>query len=99
MASSQELFSAVLVPQKVKEIMPDTCHIRPLKRSDFHRGHLDVLRGLTHVGEISETAWTERFDWMKGCNGTYYTLVIVDESRDASKSIVGTGTLFVEKKL
>ncbi|KAF8864460.1 acyl-CoA N-acyltransferase [Acephala macrosclerotiorum] len=98
MASSQELFSSALVPQKVKEIMPDTCHIRPLKRSDFHRGHLDVLRGLTHVGEISETAWTERFDWMKGCNGTYYTLVIVDESRGAAQSIVGTGTLFVEKK-
>jgi len=72
--------------------------MRPLKRSDFHRGHLDVLRGLTHVGEISEQAWTERFDCMKACNGTYFPVVIIDESREISKSIVGTGTLVVEKK-
>lgn len=51
------------------------------------------------MGYIPESAWIERFDFMKGCNGTYYTVVIVDESREDSKQIVGTGTLFVEKKL
>ncbi|KUJ08622.1 acyl-CoA N-acyltransferase [Mollisia scopiformis] len=98
MTSSQEQFSASLISQEVQATLPDSCTLRPLKRSDFHRGHLDVLRGLTHVGDISEAAWTERFDWMKSCHGTYYTVVIVDESREESKSIVGTGTLLVEKK-
>ncbi len=99
MTSSQELFSSSLISQEVQAILPNTCTLRPLERSDFHGGHLDVLRGLTHVGDISESTWTERFDFMKSCNGTYYTVVIVDKSKEASKSIVGTGSLFVEKKL
>lgn len=99
MSASEELFSSSLIPQEVQKMLPDGYTLRPLQRVDFHKGHLEPLRGLTHVGDISEAAWTERFDWMKGCKGTYYTLVIVDESREAAKSIVGTGTLLVEKKL
>jgi glucosamine-phosphate N-acetyltransferase len=98
MASATSLFSADLVSPKVKDALPEGYTLRPLQRSDFKKGHLDVLRDLAHVGDITEEQWTERFDWMVGCNGSYYVLVIVDENRDGGK-IVGTGTLIIEKKL
>ena len=72
--------------------------MRPLERSDFKNGHLNVLRDLAWIGEISEQEWTERFDLMTKCPGTYFILVIVQKNNDAEK-IVGTGTLMVEKKL
>jgi glucosamine-phosphate N-acetyltransferase len=99
MALETALFSADLVSPEVQSALPDGLKMRPLQRSDFKHGHLDVLRDLAHVGEISEEEWTERFDWMNKCNGSYYVMVIVDEKRGAGKEIVGTGTLFIEKKL
>jgi glucosamine-phosphate N-acetyltransferase len=98
MASATSLFSTDLVSPKVKAALPEGYTLRPLQRSDFQKGHLDVLRDLAHVGDITEKQWTERFDWMLACNGSYYVLVIVDENRDGGK-IVGTGTLIIEKKL
>jgi len=94
MASETPLFSTDLVSPKVQEALPEGYTFRPLQRSDFKQGHLDVLRDLAHVGEITEEQWTERFDWMSGCKGSYFVLVIVD----GSGKIVGTGTLIVEKK-
>ena len=72
--------------------------MRPLERSDFINGHLDVLRDLAYIGEISEQEWTERFDLMAKLAGTYYVLAIVQKV-DGQENIVGTGTLMVEKKL
>ena len=98
MGSKEYLFSASLVSPKVQELLPEGFFMRPLERSDFKNGHLDVLRDLAWIGEISEQEWTERFDLMTKCPGTYFILVIVQKNNDAEK-IVGTGTLMVEKKL
>lgn len=95
MTSENLLFSTDLVSPEVQEALPEGYTFRPLYRSDFHNGHLDILRDLAHVGEISEQDWIERFDFMVSCKGTYYVLVIAD----ASGKLVGTGTLMVEKKL
>ena len=57
---------------------------------------LDVLRVLTTVGDISETAWLERFDYMHDkAQDTYYVLVVCDDS----ERVVGTGAVIVERKL
>ena|ERR1700761_4259190 len=98
MASKKYLFPTTLVSPKVQEILPEGFFLRPLERSDFKNGHLDVLRDLAYIGEISEQEWTERFDLMAKCTGTYYVLVIVQKINETEK-IVGTGTLMVEKKL
>jgi glucosamine-phosphate N-acetyltransferase len=98
MASKEYLFSTSLVSPKVQELLPEGYFMRPLERSDFKNGHLDVLRDLAYIGEISEQEWTERFDLMVKCIGTYYVLVIVQKVEEGDK-IVGTGTLMVEKKL
>ncbi|KAL9004196.1 MAG: hypothetical protein Q9188_002969 [Gyalolechia gomerana] len=55
---------------------------------------LDVLRVLTTVGEISEKAWDERYDWMARRGDEYYILVICD----GAKKVVGTGAVVIERK-
>ncbi len=98
MASESQLFSADLISPKVLAALPNGYIARPLQRMDFKEGHLDVIRDLAFVGDITEELWTERYDLMSNCKGTYYVVVIVDENREGGK-IVGTGTLVVEKKL
>jgi len=93
------LFSTSIIPNELQEALPAGYTFRSLRRSDYRKGHLDVLADLAHIGDISEEQWTERFDHMAKCQGTYYVLVIEDANREGDKKIVGTGTLVVEKKL
>lgn len=69
--------------------------MRPLQRSDFAAGVLDVLRVLTTVGDITKEAWTERYDWMAKRGDEYYILVVCD----GAGKVVGTGCVVVERKL
>lgn len=90
------IFLPHLIPQNVQNLLPETLKLRPLQSNDYQLGHLEILGGLTHVGSITESAWLDRFEWMMGCGGSYYVVVIEDLE---GKRIVGTGTLIVEKKL
>lgn len=96
MAAETFLFSQDLVSPKVQALLPEGFSFRPLQRSDYSNGHLDPLRDLAFIGDISEEEWIGRFDLMKSCPGTYFVLVIVDTSIN---KIIGTGSLFIEKKL
>ncbi|KAJ5632654.1 Acyl-CoA N-acyltransferase [Penicillium lividum] len=88
------LFPSTLISPEVISLLPTDYTIRPLRRSDYQRGYLDVLRVLTTVGEISEEKWDERFDWIKSRNDEYYMLVVCD----GADRVVGTGSLIVERK-
>lgn len=89
------LFGPELISPSIAASLPPTYTLRALRKSDYAIGFLDVLRVLTTVGDISEEAWNERYDWMNGQGkGGYYLLVIEDQGR-----IVGTGALLVERKL
>lgn len=88
------LFPASLISPEVISLLPTDYTIRPLRRSDYQRGYLDVLRVLTTVGEISEEQWDKRFDWIKSRNDEYYMLVVCD----GADRVVGTGSLIVERK-
>lgn len=93
-ADRETLFSPTLISPEVSAALPENYAIRPLQRTDYTNGFLDVLRVLTSVGDISQDAWTERYDWMKTvAPGTYYLLVVLEGSR-----IVGTGALLAERK-
>jgi hypothetical protein len=93
------LFSPDLIPASVESDLPEGYTVRPLQRSDFHEGFLDVLRVLTTVGDIDERAWMDRYDWLSKRNDEYFLLVIRDEEREAGHRVVGTGALVVERKL
>lgn len=95
MSSESYLFPPSLILPKVQETLPEGYKFRPLERSDFKNGHLTVLADLCYMGEITEAEWVDRFDLMKKLEGTYYIVVIADQSG----KIVGTGSLMVEKKL
>ncbi|KAF2672252.1 acyl-CoA N-acyltransferase [Microthyrium microscopicum] len=98
MSAPASLFSDDLISPEVQSSLPEGYIARPLQRTDFQHGHLDVLRDLAVVGDITEEAWVERYDWMASCHGSYYVLVFVDTKAEPSKQIVATGTLIVERK-
>lgn len=90
----EPLFSPSLISPEILTILPEGYTARPLRRSDFQRGYLDVLRVLTTVGDISEAMWNERYDYLFKRNDEYYMIVICD----GAGKIVGTGSLIVERK-
>jgi glucosamine-phosphate N-acetyltransferase len=92
--SDGPLFSSTLISPEVISVLPENYTIRPLRRSDYSRGYLDVLRVLTTVGDISEEAWNKRYDWITSRNDEYYMLVVCD----GADRVVGTGSLIVERK-
>lgn len=62
--------------------------------SDYRRGHLDVLKVLTSVGDPGEEAWVQRYRELVAA-GIYFVAVIVSRETD---TIVATGTVFLEPK-
>lgn len=95
MAASEPLFPPSLISPHVAASFPDSYTVRPLDRDDHTKGFLDCLRVLSHVGDVSEAQFQERFDWINTHGkGVHYHVVIEHESR-----IVGTGAMIVERKL
>jgi glucosamine-phosphate N-acetyltransferase len=88
------LFPSTLISPEVIALLPEDYTIRPLRRSDYNRGYLDVLRVLTTVGEITEEMWNQRYEWIVSRNDEYYMLVVCD----GEDRVVGTGSLIVERK-
>jgi len=89
------LFTDDLIPPAIAASLPPTYVLRPLRKSDYAIGFLDVLRVLTTVGDITEEEWNGQYDWMNTIGkGGYYIMVIEDQGK-----IVGTGALLVERKL
>jgi glucosamine-phosphate N-acetyltransferase len=96
MNNSNPLFDPSLISETVTSTLQSPFKIRPLERSDYAKGFLECLRVLTHIGDISEARFNERYDWMVNeAKGGYYVLVIEDDKQ----TIVGTGVLVVERKL
>lgn len=92
--TTDSLFASSLISPQVISALPEGYTIRPLQRSDFSAGFLDVLRVLTTVGDVSQESFEQRFGEMKKGSG-YHILVILD----GEGKIVGTGALVVERKL
>ena len=93
-ADELPLFSSNLISPEVAESLPESYTVRPLRRSDYQAGFLDVLRVLTHVGDITPEQWNERYDWMAKRNDEYFLLCICD----GEGKVVATGALVVERK-
>jgi hypothetical protein len=93
--TSPPLFSPSLLPLSTAALLPPNYTIRPLHATHYALGFLDVLRVLTHVGNISASAFRERFEWMRRREDEYFVIVVVD----GEGVVVGTGCLVVERKL
>lgn len=91
----ESLFATSLISPQVVSALPEGYTIRPLQRNDYDNTFLDVLRVLTHVGDITRQEFEGRFEEMKAGKGGNHILVILD----GQSKIVGTGALVVERKL
>jgi glucosamine-phosphate N-acetyltransferase len=88
------LFSTDLISPTVSSQLPPGYTVRPLRRSDYNAGFLDVLRVLTTVGDISLEQWNDRYNFMAARNDSYFLLCITNEEG----KVVGTGAMIVERK-
>ena len=68
---------------------------RPLERTDYDKGYLELLSQLTKVGVYSKSKYEAHFDAMKQMIGSHYILVI--EDTEIAK-VIANATLLVEKK-
>jgi len=71
---------------------------RPLKRSDFDNGYLELLAQLTIVGEITREEFLSRFDSMKLINEAieHYLVVVIEDLE--TKKLIAASTLCLELK-
>ncbi|CAG9789224.1 unnamed protein product [Diatraea saccharalis] len=88
--------SPAIFKPKISAAQPgeDWMVVRPLQRSDYDKGFLQLLGQLTSVGNISRKQFDERFTLMKQAGGYYVTVI---EDTRISK-IIGAATLTVEQK-
>ena len=94
-SDKEMLFAHSWISPDVQTALPEGYTMRPLMRTDYDKGFLDVLRVMTVVGDVTKEQFEGRFDEMKRSEGRYYVLVILD----AEGKIVGTGSIVVESKL
>ncbi|GAB5593225.1 hypothetical protein Unana1_08125 [Umbelopsis nana] len=92
--ADEPLFSSRLISSEVQQRLPEGVILRPLKRTDYDKGILEVLSQLSVTGNISKEKFEERFDFLKSTK-TYFTTVIEDER---SGLVVACATLLAEYK-
>jgi glucosamine-phosphate N-acetyltransferase len=92
---STPLFPTSLIPSSASTSLPQNYILRPLQRSDFSRGFLKCLTDLTWIGEITQSAFEERYDWMATKGKDWYYCIVIDDG----ERIVATATMIVERKL
>lgn len=68
---------------------------RPLNRSDYNKGYLELLSQLTTVGDYTKERFETQFDSMRTLSGVYYIIVIEDPS---TPKLVGSASLLIEHK-
>ncbi len=68
---------------------------RPLCRSDYNKGFLELLSQLTKVGDYNEEVFEAQFNAMQALPGVYYVVVIEDTS---TVKLVASATLLIEHK-
>jgi glucosamine-phosphate N-acetyltransferase len=95
MTSESPLFPVSLIPSSASTSLPENYILRPLQRSDYSRGFLTCLTDLTWIGEISQSAFEERYDWMATKGKEWYYCIVIDDG----ERIVATATMIVERKL
>ncbi|PWY99409.1 acyl-CoA N-acyltransferase [Testicularia cyperi] len=91
----QLAFDPALIPQEIKDQLPQEITVRPLASDDYNRGHLRVLADLTKAPDTGLQAWQKQFALQQSISNTYYPIVFLDKHTD---QIVACGTVFVELK-
>ncbi|CAH0400432.1 unnamed protein product [Chilo suppressalis] len=88
--------SPAIFKPKISAVQPgeDWMVVRPLQKSDYDKGFLQLLGQLTNVGNVTRKQFDDRFNQMKQSGGYYVTVI---EDKRISK-IIGAATLTIEQK-
>jgi glucosamine-phosphate N-acetyltransferase len=70
--------------------------IRPLHLEDYNKGYLFLLKQLTDIENLNEEKFQKRFKELQLEKNVYFIIVLEDIIK---KRIIGTGTIFLEKKI
>ncbi|KAJ3013227.1 UNVERIFIED_CONTAM: N-acetyltransferase [Siphonaria sp. JEL0065] len=89
------LFGDTLISPEVNKSIAQGYRIRPLNAGDYEKGFLETLGNLTAVGPVTKKDFTDRFNYLKARNDTYFTIVVEDIK---NSKIIGAGTILVERK-
>jgi glucosamine-phosphate N-acetyltransferase len=91
------IFGESLIPEHIIQGLPSGYMMRSLRRTDFGRGFLDVLRVAGKVGYVNQRRWEDRMDHLtrRSACGEEYVLVVIDEK----DRVIGTGRWRGEKGL
>ncbi|TPX38332.1 hypothetical protein SmJEL517_g00328 [Synchytrium microbalum] len=84
-----------LISDAIQSQLPDGYSIRKLQLEDYDKGLLSNLAQLSTVGDASKAAFEEMFNYMQAHSDTYYPMVVEEL---ATGNIVGSGTVFIERK-
>ncbi|KAF3077843.1 Glucosamine-phosphate N-acetyltransferase-like protein [Orbilia oligospora] len=82
------------LPSEITAALPLGYTIRELQKTDKAEV-LEVLTVLTTVGDITNAAWDERFEYISKHDDTYTILCIIDDEG----KVCATGSLIIERKL
>ena len=74
----------------------DEFTFRRLESTDFDKGFLEVLKGLTKVGDTTKAQFQHRFSEMFPRLEEIYKVIVVEDVQRGV--IIGTGTLLLKKK-
>ncbi|BEI83942.1 hypothetical protein CcaverHIS002_0405460 [Cutaneotrichosporon cavernicola] len=93
LSDSELLFPRTVIPAAIQARVGSDIEIRPLAKSDHTRGHVELLSVLTEAPSVSAERYVERFQSMKACKDTYYTVAFIHKPTDkdiaVSKSMQG----------
>ncbi|KAF3310607.1 Glucosamine-phosphate N-acetyltransferase-like protein [Orbilia oligospora] len=81
------------LPSEITAALPLGYTIRELQKKDKAEV-LEVLTVLTTVGDITNAAWDERFEYISKHDDTYTILCIIDDEG----KVCATGSLIIERK-
>ncbi|MES1908326.1 MAG: hypothetical protein MHM6MM_001281 [Cercozoa sp. M6MM] len=82
--------------QALKSLDPEEYETRPLQRSDFDTGFLELLAKLTMVGEVDRALFERTYSEMFDDENSPYNVAVVRHR--SSGKIVATAAMFVERK-
>ncbi|KAF9919361.1 Glucosamine-phosphate N-acetyltransferase-like protein [Lobosporangium transversale] len=94
--SDNLLFDPALIPAELQDVLPPGYVVRPLAKTDnqvrSNTSFLKTLEVLTTVGNISDEAFQNRFQYLQERNDQYYTIVIEDMNVPATSATSATSS-------
>lgn len=69
---------------------------RFLQKDDFDKGYMPLLAQLTVIGTVTKEDFEKRYDEIFPGYANFHKIVVIEDK--STNKVIGTGTIFMEKK-